>query len=351
MGKISDFIARERMYVWLLIFILVVNALLLLNRDSEFLLKEEGIRRAKDEHLKERYSLTPEKLQILLREKQEVVIAINLLILLCLVCLVMGIILNVYLAFNKAAITAPLSRRRGAITATWYFWDICKAVILFMFFGYILVAIESVVAYAVPFIGEKEHIRMLINSSILDSLVIVFILYTILVEYKSTLRAAGLSITNFFKNVYTGIIGYIAALPLIAGVMAVVVWIANTLHYEPPLEPVLKLFLEESNTLVILYAIFFVTILGPIFEEIFFRGFMYPALKRKIGMGGAILASSALFSALHTNLVGFLPIMLLGVLLAYLYERTGNLVASIIVHIIHNTGMMTFVFLMKELNV
>ena len=40
--------------------------------------------------------------------------------------------------------------------------------------------------------------------------------------------------------------------------------------------------------------------------------------------------------------------MILGVLLAYLYETTGSLVASITVHIIHNSIIVGFVFFIKE---
>jgi membrane protease YdiL (CAAX protease family) len=40
--------------------------------------------------------------------------------------------------------------------------------------------------------------------------------------------------------------------------------------------------------------------------------------------------------------------MILGLLLTYLYERTGTLVSSITVHIIHNLSMVFLVFLVKQ---
>jgi membrane protease YdiL (CAAX protease family) len=42
--------------------------------------------------------------------------------------------------------------------------------------------------------------------------------------------------------------------------------------------------------------------------------------------------------------------MILGILLAYLYEKTGSLVPSITVHITHNLASLFMVFLVKALN-
>jgi membrane protease YdiL (CAAX protease family) len=41
--------------------------------------------------------------------------------------------------------------------------------------------------------------------------------------------------------------------------------------------------------------------------------------------------------------------MTLGMLLVYLYEATGSLIASMAVHILHNSIIMGFVFFVKEL--
>jgi len=76
---------------------------------------------------------------------------------------------------------------------------------------------------------------------------------------------------------------------------------------------------------------------------------MYPALKKKIGITASIVCTSCIFGILHAHMVGFLPIVLLGILLAYLYEKTGSLVPSIFVHITHNVGMLVLVFVVKAI--
>jgi len=239
---------------------------------------------------------------------------------------------------------------KGPLIKTgWGPWDVCRVVILFSFFAYVLIIIESGIVSLMPSLENKKYLIMMLNSTVMDFLAIAIVLRIALVEYKERLRSLGLSMANFIKHIGIGIIGYITALPVIIGALVFTMWITKLLKYTPPMEPVVKLFLEEKSLLLLMYSAVFAIVFGPICEEIFFRGFMYPALKKRMGALMSIICTAFLFSVLHTNAVGFLPIMVLGVLLAYLYEKTGSLVPSIGVHVIHNAGMMLLVFLTKGL--
>ena len=88
---------------------------------------------------------------------------------------------------------------------------------------------------------------------------------------------------------------------------------------------------------------------GPLVEEIFFRGFLYPAFKNRLGAGGAIFLSAALFSALHFNLSGWIPIMGLGILLAWSYEKTGKLMVPVLIHCFHNALFLVYTVLLYRL--
>ena len=117
----------------------------------------------------------------------------------------------------------------------------------------------------------------------------------------------------------------------------------------PEKQPVVELFMNEKNASFLFFSSVFAAIIGPVIEEIYFRAFMYKALKRRAGLAAAAILSSAIFAALHSYIVGFVPIFMLGILLVYLYEKTGTLVASMTVHITHNLGMVFFVFLLRQL--
>ncbi|HYG36341.1 MAG TPA: CPBP family intramembrane glutamic endopeptidase [Clostridia bacterium] len=77
-------------------------------------------------------------------------------------------------------------------------------------------------------------------------------------------------------------------------------------------------------------------LLAPAGEEILFRGILYPWL-RKTGYRRLALWSTALiFGAIHFNLVTFVPLTVLALALALLYERTENLLAPIAAHSVFN---------------
>lgn len=79
---------------------------------------------------------------------------------------------------------------------------------------------------------------------------------------------------------------------------------------------------------------------APFSEEIFFRGFMYGGLRRRLPVWAAAVIAGAVFGLLHytgPDSVGVVPqLAVLGVLLAWLYERTGSLWPPIILHVVNN---------------
>jgi len=89
------------------------------------------------------------------------------------------------------------------------------------------------------------------------------------------------------------------------------------------------------SSLEVAWLLVLLCVLVPIGEEVFFRGFIYNTLRRW-GWVWAVILSSVLFAAVHLQVVHFLPILLLGVVLAVLYQRTGSLVASMVVHGVNN---------------
>jgi len=79
-------------------------------------------------------------------------------------------------------------------------------------------------------------------------------------------------------------------------------------------------------------------LVAPIGEEIIFRGILYPWAKRRFSQQIALWGTAILFGAIHVNLASFIPLTLLAVLLAWLYEYTGNLLAPIAVHCVFNAA-------------
>jgi len=99
-----------------------------------------------------------------------------------------------------------------------------------------------------------------------------------------------------------------------------------------------------------LVGVFFVFLVGPICEEVVFRGFLHQALRKRLKILPGILLSSAIFSFAHLNPLAFIPILLVGIVLAYVFERTHSLVPCIAIHVLNN-GVALLPFLVPELKI
>lgn len=80
-----------------------------------------------------------------------------------------------------------------------------------------------------------------------------------------------------------------------------------------------------------------ITLIGPIIEEILFRGIILNGLLKKYTPAKAILFSSLLFSLIHGNLPQMFNALFFGILLGLIYIKTKSLYAVIFTHIIANT--------------
>jgi membrane protease YdiL (CAAX protease family) len=81
-----------------------------------------------------------------------------------------------------------------------------------------------------------------------------------------------------------------------------------------------------------------VALVAPLFEEILFRGFVFAQLRHRFGLAAAASVSAALFALVHFSLGSFLPLFALGLVLAWAYEATGNLMTSMLIHAAWNAG-------------
>jgi membrane protease YdiL (CAAX protease family) len=80
---------------------------------------------------------------------------------------------------------------------------------------------------------------------------------------------------------------------------------------------------------------------APLIEEVIYRGVIYPAAERVMGMGFAIAVVSMLFAGVHVwqyrnNLAVIIVITLLSIILTVARAVTGKLLPSFIIHLVFN---------------
>lgn len=91
-----------------------------------------------------------------------------------------------------------------------------------------------------------------------------------------------------------------------------------------------------TQRIFLILFLIYVCLLGPMLEEIIFRGFILRSMQR-YGNLTAIIVSSILFSMFHLNLVQFINPVLVGMLLAFIAIKSESIFPSMIAHIFNNT--------------
>lgn len=115
-------------------------------------------------------------------------------------------------------------------------------------------------------------------------------------------------------------------------------WLMTKAHLAPKLQQVVQT-LQSDNAATGHVAFGLITVvIVPVAEEAFFRGILFSWIKSLGYRRLALWGTSLLFAAVHGNMVGFIPLMLLAVALALLYEATGNLLAPITAHAVFNAA-------------
>ncbi|HQF37914.1 MAG TPA: CPBP family intramembrane metalloprotease [Opitutaceae bacterium] len=96
-------------------------------------------------------------------------------------------------------------------------------------------------------------------------------------------------------------------------------------------------FFNNGSSPALLLALTFVTVvLAPLGEEILFRAGLFRFARCLLPRWAALLLSSLAFASLHLNLVHFLPLTVLGLILALAYEKSGSLLVPVVAHALFN---------------
>ncbi|MDD5555755.1 MAG: type II CAAX endopeptidase family protein [bacterium] len=243
-----------------------------------------------------------------------------------------GIAIDVRFVWRRLRGRGGLPPPRGG--AEWTAVDV--AAVIAVFLAVFFAAHAAVAGGRLLRFGASE-VSVSVAIQFVAELAAVIVLFRILPRPLSrAARTLGLRGGGALGHVAAGIGCYIGFLPVLIALTWLTERAADRLGI--PLQPQeqIGLFFADLSAPALFLLVCFVVFVGPVFEEIFFRGFAYQALRDSIGRWPGILVSAALFSALHASLAVFLPILGLGVFLAYVFEARGSLLPSITVHVCQN---------------
>ena len=178
----------------------------------------------------------------------------------------------------------------------------------------------------------QRPILLLISQYVIDVSVVLYLL--LLVEGKYHTAFGSAIRWSWPKNAWKLLLG--------GAVMLLVLSMIENLLPMPKDTPFEKLFERPRDAYLL--AIIAVS-LGPLVEELFFRGFFYPVLARRWGIGWAIFLTALPFALMHMPQYGWawgalLVIFIVGVVCGAVRAVTKSVGASFLVHVGYNGTQM-----------
>jgi len=189
---------------------------------------------------------------------------------------------------------------------------------------------------------EKSVFGELFLSSIISALLMFGCVYFIVSwKYQLQLRELGFVPDNpkkwLFKGSKHGIL-------LFFGVSLLSIVLVLIYPFEVQPQTATEIFSTARGWQQVILVFIVVSILAPFSEELYFRGFLYPTLRKRWGKIPAIIITNIVFGILHFDLLRFIPITLGGIWLTVIYERSGTLYTSMVAHAVWNALMIGLIF-------
>ncbi len=226
-------------------------------------------------------------------------------------------------------------------------WTI-KDVVIALILVVVLIGVGSIVIGLALIRGKTLSLSALIITLILQYVVIFFTVYFIAIRK----RGGSWSELGFRSFKFWGDLGIaVSALIGVEIIVAIYSLILNLFHVIRPPDRAMEavsLFVKSGGSGLLL-AIGIVAIVAPVMEEMFFRGFIYAALRKRLGVGLAILISSLLFAGFHLSLYDLVPLTIIGAALAYLYEKSDSLGPPIMLHSLNNLLSVILIYYSRNL--
>ena len=248
-------------------------------------------------------------------------------------------------AFEGVPVDLSIEQKSlGASDKTWASWLI---VLGFSILWWVVLTIGTVAIYlALYLVGISEGLAISVTGILAYIIMIPLTLLFIYVDgsldrIKEMLR---------FDSVKRTLI-LILAIPIILTIIHYILTLIFTLFWlvtvgEPSIDTELGTD-WESSSIDIAFLFLAVAIVGPIVEELMFRGYVLDAINRKHSDWTAIIWSSILFGFLHFFGGPFYIILTMigGIMWGWIRVRTGSLLPSIACHMIWNAIALSMSYL------
>jgi len=146
------------------------------------------------------------------------------------------------------------------------------------------------------------------------------------------------------RAVISGIGLLLAGLPLILGAALLAQLLISNPGSEQGLVTLFRDAAQRSDYTTVGAVLFSAVVLAPASEELVFRGYVYPVLKRYGGGPASAVFTSALFAVAHANLASLPGLFVLALCLTTAYEASGCLMVPAAMHATFNFANLSYLF-------
>lgn len=101
------------------------------------------------------------------------------------------------------------------------------------------------------------------------------------------------------------------------------------------------------------FVLFVLAVIPAVCEELFFRGYLFAALRQRFSAAGTILITAVLFGTFHVvvtsglSIERLLPSAFLGLMLGWVCSRTGSVLPGMLLHVVHN-GLLLLIMIYQD---
>ncbi len=224
--------------------------------------------------------------------------------------------------------------------ARWKEWDVVVVFLTFLVVANILGVL----------VGHTGTETMLMANNIAELLAVCLVLKLVKLRGQAPHDAFGLHLRGSRRHIAAGLAVSLALLP--AFVAGSFLWRLLLVRFYGDgfdLSQELVVKLAQTPSLSLMFQIIIAAVLvAPVAEELFFRGFLYGVLRRRVRPVVAMAAVGVLFGVFHSPLAAVVPMCVLGCFLCYIYENTARLTVPIAIHFLFNLGQVALIIALRS---
>ena len=230
---------------------------------------------------------------------------------------------------------------RSASPATWSVLDIGEAVVVLLFLMASLAVLTTLARERLGLASEMYEALLVVASYLVATAGTIILIVWRLGRGRPYARLLGLRTKGAGRQIGQGVAGYAILVGLVVAIVLALKLLgleALTAVVAPLAKAPTELLTEVKSPAALAVYFVLIVLIAPVAEEIIFRGFVYAGLRRTMTVPAAALGSAFIFAAVHvsTPASGLAVIVVVGTILACLYERSRSVLPCMVTHALYN---------------